>query len=180
MANESRRLLPLINQAYETKDKVAFASLTKEWLHDMELQNNLLETNEFFLLGRWLSFVPPWASSPAELDRLNYDTRSILTTWGDRHASEIGLHEYGNRDWAGLTSDYYKPRWQMYFDSLSTSLATGEAPKSIDWYAFGDRWNHSQKVYDLNPQGDPFNAALAIAHTLHLTPHQQPEAHEYP
>jgi len=59
LGDESRRLLPLIKQAYETKDKVAFASLTKEWLHDMELQDNLLETNQFFLLGRWLSFVPP-------------------------------------------------------------------------------------------------------------------------
>jgi alpha-N-acetylglucosaminidase len=178
MANESRRLLPLIKQAYEANDKAAFASLTKQWLHDMELQNDLLETNQFFLLGRWLSFVPPWASSPAELDRLNYDARSILTTWGDRHASEYGLHEYGNRDWAGLTSDYYLPRWQMFFDSLSTSLATGEPPKSIDWYAFGDRWNHSQKTYDVNPQGDPHTAALAIARTLHLAPDQQPEAHK--
>jgi alpha-N-acetylglucosaminidase len=177
MANESRRLLPLIKQAYETKDKIAFARLTKEWLHDMELQNNLLETSQFFLLGRWLSFVPSWASSPVELDRLNYDARSILTTWGDRHASEYGLHEYGNRDWAGLTSDYYLPRWQMYFDSLSTSLATDEPPKSIDWYAFGDSWNHSQKVYDVRPQGDSYNAALAIARTLHLAPNQQPEAH---
>ncbi|HWW96986.1 MAG TPA: alpha-N-acetylglucosaminidase [Edaphobacter sp.] len=178
MANESRRLLPLIKQAYDSKDKVAFASLTKEWLRDMQLQNNLLETNQFFLLGRWLSFVPPWASSPAELDRLNYDARSILTTWGDRHASEYGLHEYGNRDWAGLTSDYYLPRWQMFFDALSTSLATGEPPKSIDWYALGDRWNHSQKTYDVNPQGDSYTAALAIARTLHLAPNQQPEAHE--
>jgi alpha-N-acetylglucosaminidase len=178
MANESRRLLPLIKQAYESKDKVAFASLTKQWLHDMQLQNNLLETNQFFLLGRWLSFVPPWASSPAELDRLNYDARSILTTWGDRHASEFGLHEYGNRDWAGLTSDYYLPRWQMFFDSLSTALATGKPLKSIDWYAFGDRWNHSQKTYDVNPHGDSYTAALAIARTLHLAPNQQPEAHE--
>ena len=171
MANESRRMLPLIKRAYETKNKIAFASLTKEWLDKMELQNNLLETNQFFLLGRWLAFVPPWASSPAELDRLNYDARSILTTWGDRHASEFGLHEYGNRDWAGLTSDYYIPRWQMYFDSLSTSLATGEAPKSIDWYAFGDKWNHSRKMYNVNPQGDPYEAALTIARTLHLAPH---------
>jgi alpha-N-acetylglucosaminidase len=178
MANESRRLLPLIRQAYESKDKVAFASLTKEWLDDMQLQNNLLETNQFFLLGRWLSFVPAWASSTAELDRLNYDARSILTTWGDRHASEFGLHEYGNRDWAGLTSDCYMPRWQMFFDSLSASLASGEPPRSIDWYAFGDRWNHSLKVYDVNPQGDSYNAALAIAGVLHLAPNQHLEAHE--
>jgi alpha-N-acetylglucosaminidase len=168
MANESRRLLPLIKQAYESKDKVAFARLTKQWMQDMQLQDDLLQTSPFFLLGKWLSFVPPWASSPVELDRLNYDAHSILTTWGDRKASEFGLHEYGNRDWAGLTSDYYIPRWQMYFDSLSNSLATGEAPKSIDWYAFGDRWNHSQKAYSATPRGDSYTAALAIARTLHL------------
>jgi alpha-N-acetylglucosaminidase len=178
MANEGRRLLPLIKQAYDSKDKPAFTALTKEWLNDMELQNNLLKTNQFFLLGRWLSFVPPWASSPAELDRLNYDARSILTTWGDRRASEFGLHEYGNRDWAGLTSDYYMPRWQMYFDSLSASLATGETPKSIDWYSFGDSWNHSRKVYDATPEGDTYAAALAIARALRLAPNQQSEAHE--
>ena len=77
MANESRRLLPLIKQAYDSKNKVAFASLTKEWLRDMQLQNDLLQTNQFFLLGKWLSSVPPWASSPEELDRLNYDARSF-------------------------------------------------------------------------------------------------------
>ncbi|WP_260737666.1 alpha-N-acetylglucosaminidase [Tunturiibacter lichenicola] len=172
MANEGRRLLPLIKQAYDSKDKAAFVRLTQEWLRDMELQDKLLQTSPYFLLGRWLSFVPPWASSPAELDRLNYDARSILTTWGDRKASEYGLHEYGNRDWAGLTSDYYRPRWRMYFDSLADSLATEEAPKSIDWYAFGDRWNHSQKSYAAVPQGDSYPAALAIAHALHLAPNQ--------
>jgi alpha-N-acetylglucosaminidase len=170
MANESRRLIPLIKQAYDAKDKAAFATLTKQWLDDMELQNTLLATSPYFLLGRWLSFVPPWASSPAQLDRLNYDARSIITTWGDRHASEYGLHEYGNRDWAGLTSDYYMPRWQMYFDSLSASLNTGEAPKTIDWYDFGDHWNHSKKVYSATPQGDTYTAALAIANALHLAP----------
>lgn len=172
MANEGRRMLPLIEQAYESKDKVAFARLTKEWLRDMQLQNDLLQTSPYFLLGRWLSFVPPWASSPQELDRLDYDAHSILTTWGDRKASEFGLHEYGNRDWAGLTSDYYMPRWQMYFNSLSASLATGEAPKSIDWYAFGDQWNRSRKIYNTSPQGDTYTAALAIASTLHLLPNQ--------
>jgi alpha-N-acetylglucosaminidase len=180
MANESRRLLPLIKQAYDSKDKVPFAALTKEWLRDMQLQNDLLQTNRYFLLGRWLSFVPAWAYSPQELNRLNYDARSILTTWGDRHASEFGLHEYGNRDWAGLTSDYYMPRWQMYFNSLSTSLATGQPPATIDWYAFGDHWNHSRRVYSAQPQGNSYIAATAIARALHLLPDQSPKAERKP
>jgi alpha-N-acetylglucosaminidase len=171
MANESRHLLPLIRQAYEAHDKTAFDRLTHQWLDDMRLQDHLLASNPYFLLGRWLSYVPAWASTPAELGRLNYDARSILTTWGDHHASDTGgLHEYGNRDWAGLTSDYYLPRWRMYFDSLDTSLDTGHAPKPIDWYAFGDQWNRRQTAYPSTAQGDFYAAALAVAHALHLEP----------
>ena len=66
------------------------------------------------------------------------------------------------------------PRWQMFFDSLSTSLATGEPPKRIDWYAFGDRWDHSQRQFTAAPQGDTYAAALAIAHELHLAPDDTP------
>lgn len=172
MANEARTMLPQIKAAYDSKDKAAFSQLTTEWLRRMQLQNDLLKTNEFFLLGRWLSYVPSWASSPEELERLNYDARSILTTWGDRKASEQGLHEYSNRDWAGLTSDYYMPRWKMYFDSLAASLATNVPPKPIDWYAFGDHWNHSRRQFNEAPQGDSYAAALAIARDLHLAPDQ--------
>jgi hypothetical protein len=30
----------------------------------------------------------------------------------------------------------------------------------------------SRKIYSAEPQGDPYTAALAIARTLHLLPHQ--------
>ena len=173
MANEARAMLPEIKSAYDAKDRAAFSRLTAEWMRRMRLQDDVLKTNEDFLLGRWLSYVPAWASSPAEMDRLNYDARSILTTWGDRKASEQGgLHEYGNKDWAGLTSSYYMPRWKMYFDSLKVSLATGEPPKPIDWYAFGDRWNHSRRRYSATPVGDSYAAAVAVARDMGLAPEQ--------
>lgn len=173
MANEARTMLPEIKAAYEAKDKAAFARLTGGWLERLRLQDALLQTNEYFLLGRWMGYVPGWASSPKELERLNYDAKSILTTWGDRHASDVGgLHEYANKDWAGLTSDYYLPRWKMYFDSLSASLASGEAPKPIDWFAFGDAWNHSSKEYRATAEGDSYAAAMAVAKNLGLAPGQ--------
>ena len=150
----------------------AFRALTRHWLHRMQLQDNLLATNQYFLLGRWLANVPPWASSPAELKLLNYDARSILTTWGDRTASEAGLHEYANRDYAGLTSAYYAPRWQLYFHSLQLSLDTHTPPKPIDWYAFGDHWNRHQTPLPRNPTGNPYTAAMAIANDLNLAPPQ--------
>jgi alpha-N-acetylglucosaminidase len=169
LVNESRRLLPLIHSAYAAKDRAALHSLTEEWMRDMEMEDKLLGTNEYFLLGRWLSYVPAWASSPADLKLLEYDAHSILTTWGDRTASNE-LHEYGNRDWAGLVSDYYAPRWKMYFDSLDTALQTGTQPKPIDWYAFGDAWNQSTKQYAAQPVGDTYAMSVAIARSLGLQP----------
>lgn len=170
MSNESRLMLPQIKAAYDAHDRPRFVTLTTQWQHRMQLLDTLLRTNEFFLLGRWLSYVPPWASSPAELAQLNYDARSILTTWGDRHASEAGLHEYANRDYAGLTADYYAPRWHLYFDSLLHSLDTHTPPAPIDWYAFGDAFNRQTNPYTAVPLGDPYPAAQAIAEDLHLTP----------
>jgi len=166
LANQARVLLPQIKNAYESKDNEAFDRLTAEWLEDMHLQDTLLATNDHFLLGRWLSFVPPWASSPAEQAKLNYDARSILTTWGDRHASETGLHEYANRDWAGLTRDYYETRWQMYFDSLRKSMATGAPPAPIDWFAFGDHWNRSRNAYTTRAAGDAYAVAMDVARQI--------------
>jgi alpha-N-acetylglucosaminidase len=170
MENQSRIMLPQIKAAYESGDREAFVALTNHWLRRMQLLDNLLRTNQYFLLGRWLSYVSPWASSPAELKQLNYDARSILTTWGDRKASEAGLHEYANRDYSGLTSTYYAPRWQLFFQSLLRSLDAQSPPKPIDWYAFGDKWNRSQTTYNPNPTGSSYAAAIAIANDLNLTP----------
>ena len=171
LADDARRLLPLIHTAYDAKDRSAFAKLTAEWMHDMQMEDTLLSTNEFFLLGRWLSYVPAWSSSAEDLAHIEYDAHSILTTWGDRTAS-LELHEYGNRDWAGLVSGYYAVRWKLYFDSLDAALASGTPPKRIDWYAFGDAWNRSDKQYAAVPTGDAYAASLAIATSLGLQPRQ--------
>jgi len=70
----------------------------------MDLEDQLLATNRTSCwcvdeLGRSVG------ENNRERRQLEYDARSILTTWGDRHASESGLHDYGNRDWSGLTHD---------------------------------------------------------------------------
>jgi alpha-N-acetylglucosaminidase len=169
LVNSARELLPQIKAAYESKDGSALLKLTGAWREQMLLEDRLLGTNEDFLLGRWLSYVPPWSSSAAEMERLNYDARSILTTWGDRKAAEEGnLHEYGNKDWNGLVHDYYLPRWEMYFRTLSESLASGQAPKEIDWYAFGDHWNHETRPYPAAPTGDSYSEAVRVAQILNL------------
>jgi Alpha-N-acetylglucosaminidase (NAGLU) tim-barrel domain/Alpha-N-acetylglucosaminidase (NAGLU) C-terminal domain/Alpha-N-acetylglucosaminidase (NAGLU) N-terminal domain len=167
VANESRMLLPQIKTAYDAKDGPRFEVLTQRWLHLMDMQDQLLAANRFFLVGAWLAHVRPWASSLEEAARLEYDARSILTTWGDRKASEgADLHDYGNKDWAGLTRDYYRARWQTYFDSLDAELRTGSPGGPIDWFALGDAWNHGTQRYSDRPRGDAYAIAKRIAASL--------------
>lgn len=168
LANWSREELPQINDAFERGDEARFRELTDRWLAMMELQDRLLSTNSWFLVGPWLAAVTPWASSAEEQQRLQYDARSLLTTWGNRTASEAGLHDYGNKDWAGLTRDYYRRRWQLYFDALDRSLRTGAAPDAIDWFAVGEQWNRSEKSYSVEPEGDAWPVAAEVAHALGL------------
>ncbi|HTB86410.1 MAG TPA: alpha-N-acetylglucosaminidase [Steroidobacteraceae bacterium] len=169
LANESRLLLPQIKAAFDAKERPEFRTLTERWLHLMDLQDQLLASNRFFLVGTWLKFVPPWASTPEEAVRLNYDARSILTTWGDRKASEgADLHDYGNKDWAGLTRDYYRVRWQTYFAALDSQLSSGSPAEPVDWFELGDAWNHDSRPYPSRPRGDTYAIATRIAGALNL------------
>jgi len=167
LANESRVLLPRIKAAYGNRDRPRFDALTRCWLGLMDLQDRLLASDRFFLLGDWLAQVRPWASSPAELARLDFDARSLLTVWGDRQASEgAGLHDYGNKDWAGLTHDYYRLRWHRYFDALDESLRTGTAPAPIDWFVLGDHWSRGVQRYADRPKGDTYVLATTVAKVM--------------
>ncbi len=160
LANEARRLLPQIKAAFDAKDSARYQALTRRWLTMLDLEDRLLATDRFFLLGAWLAPVSRWASSPEEKRHLDHDVRSILTTWGARKASVEGpLHDYGNRDWAGLTKDYYRRRWALFFR---------DPTKPIDWYEFGERWNRSDKSYADQPHGDSYQAAAEIARFLGL------------
>jgi alpha-N-acetylglucosaminidase len=173
LANESRLLLPRIKSAVDAKQRSDFRSLSRRWLHLMDLQDELLGSSRFFLVGTWLRFVAPWASTPEEAARLNYDARSILTTWGDRQASEgADLHDYGNKDWAGLTHDYYRVRWQTYFASLDAELSSGVTSSPIDWFGLGDAWNHDSHPYPSGPHGDTYEIATRISGALNLDVHQ--------
>ena len=173
LANESRLLLPRIKAAVDARERSKFRSLSRRWLHLMDLQDELLGSSRFFLVGTWLGFVAPWASTSAEAARLNYDARSILTTWGDRKASEgADLHDYGNKDWAGLTHDYYRVRWQKFFASVDAELGGSVSSKPVDWFGLGDAWNHDSHPYPDRPHGDTYAIAARIAGALNLDVHR--------
>ncbi|HET8654157.1 MAG TPA: alpha-N-acetylglucosaminidase C-terminal domain-containing protein, partial [Longimicrobiaceae bacterium] len=165
LSNRSRRLLPRIRSAYEAKDRARFDELTGRWLRWMKLMDAALATNEHFLLGPWLADARGWGSSDAERAALEYDARSLITVWGSAEAAR-SLHDYANREWAGLVGDYYYSRWKHYFDELDASLATGRGAAGIDWAEFGDAWAHRRNEYPTEPAGEIHEVAQRVLEEL--------------
>ncbi|MGW1010429.1 alpha-N-acetylglucosaminidase [Streptomyces termitum] len=166
LTNRSRVLLPRIRAAYEAGDLAAFRALAAEWRGSMKLLDELLASDRRFLLGPWLEHARSWGRSDAERATLEFDARSLLTTWGHRAGSEAGLHDYANREWSGLVSDFYAPRWDAYLTSLETALTTGKAPAAIDWFARENAWNLRRNAYPVTPQGDPVALAAKVRDRL--------------
>ncbi|MGW2640642.1 alpha-N-acetylglucosaminidase [Streptomyces sp. NPDC001348] len=172
LSNRSRVLLPQIKAAYEAREEALLRRLTRTWLTWMDLLDDLLATSAPHLLGRWLADARGWGADGAEKDRLEYDARSIITTWGGRASSEEGLHDYANREWAGLVGGLYRTRWKTYFGTLTDALGTGRDPETVDWFALEDRWAHRHDTYPTEPKGSAYAQARRVRDLLAATPHQ--------
>ncbi|MFI9116052.1 alpha-N-acetylglucosaminidase [Streptomyces venezuelae] len=167
LTNRARVLLPRIRAAYEARDLDAFRALVREWGAAEELLGRLVGSDRRFLVGPWIAAARSWGADPAERDRLEYDARSILTTWADRVPSESGgLHDYANREWSGLVRDVYAPRWAAYFASLDRALVNETEPVAIDWFARDDAWARGHRSYPTLPSGDPFTLAAEVSRAL--------------
>ncbi|PWK74398.1 alpha-N-acetylglucosaminidase [Streptomyces sp. CG 926] len=167
LANHSRVLLPKIKAAYEAEDLTRFRALTAEWQEGMRMLDAVTGSDPAFLLGTWLSGARSWGADRAEQDRYEYDARSLLSVWGRRDTSEGGfLHDYANREWSGLISELYAPRWAAYFASLEEALVRSAAPREIDWHAFEAEWAGRTTRHPNRPNGDPYRSAAQIAATL--------------
>ncbi|MET7688967.1 alpha-N-acetylglucosaminidase TIM-barrel domain-containing protein [Streptomyces sp. NPDC005483] len=172
LSNRSRMLLPQIKAAYDTGDRARFDELTGVWLDWMRLMDKVLATSGQHLLGRWLADARSWGGTKAEKDQLEYDARSIITTWGGRPSSEEGLHDYANREWSGLVGGLYLTRWKTYFQELSRALKENRAPKAIDWFVLEDNWAHRHDTYPTKTSGDVYKLARRVHDTLAADPHQ--------
>eukprot|EP01083_Nonionella_stella_P166094 554253_1 len=74
--------------------------------------NDLLSYFEHFRLDVWVEGARSYGENENDMDYMEMNARNLVTRWGPN--AEIS--EYASREWNGLLNNYYKPRWQMFFD----------------------------------------------------------------
>ena len=146
--------------AYEAGDTDSTAALRDELLGIFDTLDELLASQDYFLVGKWIADARSWGATPEEADYFESNARNLLTTWGDRGNL---LTDYADRSWAGLVGTYYKPRWEMFFAAVDEAMAAGEKLEGARYdelleqmkdfeYAW---WHDRPGTFSANPQGNP-------------------------
>jgi alpha-N-acetylglucosaminidase len=171
LVNVTRQALGTLGQrvhenmmaAVRRKDSAALADAGRELLRLCQDLDDLLATRKEFLLGRWLADAESWAETPTDARLYHWNARNLITLWGSRDSV---LHEYASRQWSGMFSGFYAPRWQPFLEQQQAALAENRpfdaARFEKDVRAWEESWTHRTDRYPVDPHGDPVQTARRL------------------
>ena len=97
---------------------------------------------------------------------MDKSAKMLITTWIDQVPRS--LNDYSNRQWAGLVSDFYLPRWKNFFE-FQMDVLTGKKTRDAAHAAFMDKMVRDElafagngKIYSAKPAGDTLAGANRV------------------
>lgn len=82
--------------------------------------DSVLSTNDNFRLSTWIQSARSWVRNDTEADFYEYNARNQVTLWGPKGE----INDYASKQWGGLVSSYYIPRWQKFLNYLENTQAS--------------------------------------------------------
>jgi alpha-N-acetylglucosaminidase len=150
--------------AFQHNDRKRLADASGRFLQLIRDMDELLATREELLLGRWIENAKRWGTTEDERRLYEWNARTIITLWGAQENQAID--DYANKQWAGLLTDFYLPRWERFFQQADAALAGGKPfdiaacqQASYDWEL---QWTRKNDPYPATPRGD----AVAVSRRL--------------
>lgn len=166
VAEKGRLMQRVVAAAYRAGDKELFKLSSQKFLNLILLQDELLGTRSEFRVGKWINEAKALGRTAEEKRLYEWNARTQITTWGDRHAANNGgLRDYAHKEWNGILKDFYYMRWQLYFDYLSQQM-DGQNPQKIDFYAIEEPWTKATNLYTTEPVGDCVDTAKKVFKAL--------------
>lgn len=108
---------------FQERDKVGVREFSERFLELLSDVDRLLDQREEFRFDRWIADAVKWGETEEEKALLDYNATALVTIWG--REEEAVIFDYAWREWSGLTGQYYKMRWQAFFDMLAECLEEG-------------------------------------------------------
>jgi alpha-N-acetylglucosaminidase len=157
-----------VQDAFTRRDRPGLRAAEARVLGLLRDLDELVGTREEFLLGRWIADARRWGRTAAERRLYEWNARNIITLWGEKctEGRNDDLNLYAFKEWQGMFSSYFLPRWEAFFARLNHSLETGvpfdRAPFAAASCEWEQRWSRSTAAFPTRPRGD----ALGVARRL--------------
>lgn len=164
LQNKIELIYPRIKKAFDSKDldelkriQIIFESI----LIDLD---DILQTNENFLLGKWLESARLLATNQIEEQLYEYNARNQITTWGPKGE----IVDYANKQWAGLVRDYCLPRWRLLFQELEQNIVRNKEKFNDSkcqekiFKQIEEPFTVARNVYRIEAEGNTWNISRDI------------------
>ena len=138
-------------EAYKNKNSSTFGQKAKEFLEIADLMDAVSGMCKYYRLDRWVNQAKALAKNADEFTRKLYEmnAKMLVTTWGSYKQSEVGgLHDYSNRQWAGLIKGFYKKRWELWISERIKELAGKPFNERIDWFYYEWNWVREATAFE--------------------------------
>jgi alpha-N-acetylglucosaminidase len=142
--------------------------------------DTLLATHVGFMTGPWIADARALATSSggsaADAAQLEMNARMQITTWlpvGVQVNQWHALSDYANKQWSGVTIDYYAARYAAFVTLADEAILMGGTPHDVDPHAFqsdidycANTWiGDTTTVYPVAPVGD----LIAVSQQMYNT-----------
>lgn len=129
LCNRARPVFEAAVDAINAGDRAALKKRRDEFLGLLADIDAITGTRAEWLMGSWVQRAGKF--SPENRAYAEHAARLLLTSWMTN--PETDLADYANREWNGLTGEYYAGRWKLFFGAADAALADG---KKFDAKAF--------------------------------------------
>jgi alpha-N-acetylglucosaminidase len=162
LSNHAGQIYAKTVAAYNAKDAAAYRKSSQEFLQLIGDVDELMATNDEFLLGRWLEDAKRWGQTDAERARLEWNARRILTLWGKTPE----LNDYAWKEWSGMLSGYYAKRWELFFrrqlEALQANKPFDRRACDAELLKMEEQWDCQRECYPTKPIGDSARVARRL------------------
>lgn len=153
-----------LHKEYRSEDIKNFQNTVDTFLKILDELDTILGSGKNYLLGNWLEGAKSQGKNSVEKLNYEFNARNQITLWGPNGE----IRDYAAKQWSGLVSDYYKPRWNIFLKSLNQSLV-GKIPFNLTavkkkiFKTVEEPFGWAKKTYPTSPKGNPIQVIYSFA-----------------
>lgn len=152
IANESWKFIYPMQKAIQEKDRESFENKAKTFLQLFDLQKRIVDCDLDLNLQYYLNKAIVRGKDEESKRWLEKVAKLLITLWVEKRYR--GLNDYAAREYGDMLQDFYKPRWELFFERVREYFDGKREEPILDDIDFESKFINNSKEYSLEEKKD--------------------------